>query len=70
MARRPKRSLVEELRRHQDIVAGTQATCAALAALYPDVAEFTVAARMLKDGCDLLDARATGAATPEPGTIA
>lgn len=66
MARRPKRSLVEELTRHRDIVSGAQVTCSSLAALYHDVPEFAMAARLLKDGHDELERRAKGADEKQP----
>lgn len=63
MARRPKRSLVEELTQHAAIAAATRDQAAALAVLQPEIAEFVVARRMLDDGlADLLSRRNEAAA--------
>jgi hypothetical protein len=67
VARRPKRSLVEELDIHRSIAIAAHTTCAALEGLHPDVSEFVVARKMLDDACKELDRRiADQIATPQP----
>lgn len=43
MARRPKRSLSDELARHEQCVIAAQTLTSALAGLYPDIAELRTA---------------------------
>jgi hypothetical protein len=43
MARRPKRSLADELSRHEQCVVAARTLTAALAGLYPDIAELRTA---------------------------
>lgn len=65
MARRPKRTLTEELTQHAALAASARDTAGALAQLQPDVAEFIVARRMLEDGRALLAARAAAVAADD-----
>jgi hypothetical protein len=65
MARRPKRTLDAELAAHQRIAEAASATCTALVALEPEIAEFMVARKMLDDGVkELQRKRDEAAAVP------
>lgn len=57
MARRPKRSLTDELTHHATVAAATRDAAGALALMQPDIPEFAVARRMLDDGWALLIGR-------------
>lgn len=76
MARRPKRTLVEELEAHESLALSQHTAVAVLAALQPDVAEFGMARVMLDAGVEKLRERlaaarhtsdAIAADTAEPG---
>lgn len=70
MARRPKRSLVDELALHITLTQSVQASCDVLRQLYPDVPEFRTAVAVLdlaeKDLSEKKSAAAVAEKAPEP----
>lgn len=56
-ARRPRRSYAEELEQDMRITSGLQVAVQGLERRYPDVPEFTVAQKMLREAVGLLETR-------------
>jgi len=69
MARRPKRTLSEELKSHEQCVVGLMTATGAMAGLYPDMSELRTAERLLDLAVAEFRRRLATATPPPPSPV-